>query len=153
MDDPFVVRGGNGLRDLDRDAQRFVHRELAVAKNGGEVGAFDVLHRVVRPPIERRADVEHGDDARVVHVRRELGFAPHRGDRALGKPRVDRDLQRDAPIEPELERFPHDAHAAAPDDAKALISGDVRWCMRGGRRWRRSFMDGRVVGFHADTSE
>ena len=131
VNDSLVMRGGYGLGGLARDAHGVSRLELAITQEHREVGPLDELHRVVGAAVERRAHVEDGDDPRIVHTRRELRLGPHR---CVVGVTLGLHLQRDATVEPRLDRLPDDAHAAPTEHAYTLVAGDLgRRCAVGGR--------------------
>jgi hypothetical protein len=124
MDDAARVGGGRGARDVCRDAYGAPRHHRPLAQDRPEVDAFDELHRVVGLIVERVADVEDAHDARIADLRGDERLLPQLL-RILGD-RLRVDLDRDEPIEAMLERFPDDAHAAPPEEAHQIVSGDAR---------------------------
>ena len=54
VNDPALMGGGDGVRDLTGDGDRVRGWERAFAKERAKIRPFDEVHRVVGAPVERR---------------------------------------------------------------------------------------------------
>jgi hypothetical protein len=126
MDDPLLVRGLQGLRDVTRDRQRFVERNGPLGDAIGQRRPFyqfqDKGHDAVR--IFETVDAA---DVRVVERRKHPRFAPEARD-LLGVvcERLGQDLQRDVAIELRIARAVHLAQPTFADLGGNFIDAEAR---------------------------
>ena len=121
MDDPLLVGFLQGLRDLLRDVQGFVHRDGAARDPLGEGQPLDQLE----DEKDRAAfffEVVDGGDAGMVEGSEEVGLAA-KAAQALGVVGELRrqDLDRDLSAEARIEGAVHLTHAARPERAPHLV--------------------------------
>ena len=116
-----VERGG----DLPEQLERPLRRQLLALQDRAEVVALDVLQHEVEPAVDL-AEVVDADDVRVVEVGLDLGLAtePRAEGRVLAQVARE-DLDRDAAVEPLLDREVDTAHPAAADLLDDLIALDL----------------------------
>ncbi len=151
MNDAFLVRGFEGLRDLQREGQRIRHRDGAPPERVRERGALDELQdekadpaRVLEP-VDRR-------DVRVIESGQQPGLALESGESiGIGSERVGQALDRDIAIEDEVSRPPHFAHAAPADRGENLVMAEPGAGSNGGVRARILSARPRVVYFSPPT--
>ena len=116
-----VERGG----DLGQQRRRAPRRQCAVARHErAEVVAVDEPHREVQRAV-LLAGAEDRHHVRVV----ERGRDPRLGDEAPPEARVLRQLgrdqlERDGPLERQVDRRVDDAHATAAEDALDAVAGE-----------------------------
>ncbi len=113
MHDAAAVAVLERLRDLNAHVEDLPEHG-ALAQEGAEVRALDDGHHEEHRPLVP-AEVEDGDDAGVVHLGHELGFAVEALLHLRGE-QVGRDeLHRDFPVQPGIARAIDDAHASAAE--------------------------------------
>ena len=116
VDDAAVVRGLDGAGGLGGEARGLARgQDPLLAQDRGEVLALDELHDDVRA---RRvvAEVEHGDDVRVVERRGGLCLVAEAGEEVgvlavLGPQELDRDVALELGVAGAVDR----GHAALPE--------------------------------------
>ncbi len=113
VDDAAAVRVGERAAQLDRDRQRVGDRQRQPI---GDRSARHELHHQVAVPGGRRAEVVHGDDARVFQLREQPRLAREAGaEIGIGRALGPQHLDGDRPPEPLVARAEHAPHAAAPE--------------------------------------
>ena len=138
MRDPLVVRRREAVRDVKRQLNRLADRHRARVQTFPKRLAFEQL-RHDEGRIGIRADVEHGEDVRVIQRRRGAGFLLEsmKAIDAAGKcagQYFDRDVTPEAPIACTV----HLAHAACADGGHDLVRPEAS------ARLQRQWDDGRL---------
>ena len=125
VDEPTLVRGVEGVRDLADEPDRPLPRKRPVGEQGAKVGSGHEPGREEELAVRlaRRVDRE---DAGVVDRRGQprLAQEPLSERVVAGELGCDQ-LQRDRPVERELGRAVDDAHPAAADDAFDPVAGEL----------------------------
>ena len=124
MHDALLVRVVERTRDLARDAQRLVDRELLVATEMvAQRLALDVGHREPELAVGGLAGIQHGEDVRMRERGGEADLAPEalgakRG-REIGVEHLERDLAAVLLVRREIDR----GHAATPQLTQEFVLG------------------------------
>jgi hypothetical protein len=114
MDDPFLMRGRQGTRDLFRQRERLLNRQPATPVSLLECLPVVVTHHDEEPPRCGLTNVVDDADIRVIEGRCCLGFTEETGlGVRVGSERPSQELQRDEPVETLIESLEHDAHASS----------------------------------------
>jgi hypothetical protein len=117
VDDALVVGRAQRLRDLRGDRQRAIgrHRRRQLDRLRQRL-AVDVLHHRVGQAVGRGAEVGDVDDVGVADARRRLGLLHEALDRAgVARDLALEHLHRQRPLDDQVARGEHHAHAALAD--------------------------------------
>ena len=125
MDDPLLVRGFEGVRDLRSDRERLVDGDRPADDPISERRALDQLHhqRVYAVGVFEPVDLR---DVRMIERREHLRFSPEAGE-AIGivGDGGQQDLDRDLAIERRVAGLVDLAHPARADSRRDLIRADA----------------------------
>lgn len=128
VDDAFAMGVLEGLADLPHPAGDVLRGESAGLDEGVQVGALDVLHHEVEPPVARLAEIVDCDDVGVAEPGHGAGLALETlremepgGVLAPGEARR-QDLDGDEPVEALLTGLVDRAHPAATEEAEELVA-------------------------------
>ena len=125
MDDPLLVRGFEGVRDLRRDRERLVDGNRPADDPIGERRALDQLHHQgvyavgVFEPVDLR-------DVRMIERREHPRFSPEAGEAiGIAGDGGQQDFDRDLAIERRVAGLVDLAHPARADSRRDLIRADA----------------------------
>ena len=125
MDDPLLVRGFEGVRDLRRDSERLVDGNRPADDPIGERRALDQLHHQgvyavgVFEPVDLR-------DVRMIERREHPRFSPEAGEAiGIAGDGGQQDFDRDLAIERRVAGLVDLAHPARADTRRELIRADA----------------------------
>ena len=131
MDDPLLVCGFEGFRDLPRHRQRIVYGNRPLRDAIGERGPLDQLQHERLDAVRFFKAVDRGD-IRMVERREHLRLAfEAREPVGIAREELGKDLQRDVTIELRVTRTIDLAHAACAECRDDLVGAEAR---AGGQR-------------------
>ncbi len=124
---PARVRGRERVGDLNRVAQRILKPQPLLRNQRIERPALDQFHGEILGAIVGRADVEDGDDVRVLERGGELRFLQEPASPlAIGDEIARQNLERDLPIETTVRGLIHLAHAPTAEQGADFIGTKAR---------------------------
>jgi hypothetical protein len=136
VNDPFLVRGGETLRDLPCDVDRLAHRERTIGETFTQRLALEQLHHRVDGGA-LSAEIVNGEDMRVRQGRHRLGLTLEARQRGrIGSECGRQDLDRHVAIEFGVVRAVDLPHTAGADGRTDLIRAKASAGRERRHEWR-----------------